>query len=131
MYVTTDETNRVILPRSKQVIERHVLRILFCHGRWTFGARGVPGVMHVIEILGVQQARKWGYCMLNDFGGFLDLTFEGWNLDKDVAAATRKPYRNRELRAVSEESKQVIDGTGLCPYVSFSFLRSHDLKGSL
>ena len=106
----------------------------------TFGARGVPGVMRVIEILGIEQARKWGCCTLNEFRLFLGLrpykTFEEWNPDKDVAAAARKLYRtpdNLELYVglVSEESKKVMDGAGLCPSCEFAFvlwLRGYDLR---
>ena len=109
----------------------------------TFGARGVPGVMRVIEILGIQQARKWGCCTLNEFRKFLGLkpyaTFEEWNPNKEVAAAARKLYRtpdNLELYVglVSEEAKDVMDGAGLCPSCEFAFvlcLKSHDLRGCL
>lgn len=56
-----------------------------------FKARGVPNVMRVIEILGIQQARKWGACTMNEFRRFLGLrpyaTFEDWNPDPVVADA--------------------------------------------
>ena len=90
----------------------------------TFQARGVPGVLRVIEILGIQQARTWGTCSLNEFRRFLGLkpyaTFEEWNPDKDVANAARKLYRTTEnlelyVGLVAEESKPVRDGSGLCP----------------
>lgn len=89
-----------------------------------FQARGVPGVMRVIEILGIQQARSWGTCSLNEFRRFLGLkpyaTFEEWNPDKDVANTARKLYRNTEnlelyVGLVAEEAKPVRDGSGLCP----------------
>ena len=88
-------------------------------------ARGVPGVLRVIEILGIEQARKWGACTLNDFRRFLGLkaytSFEEWNPDDPVAAeAAHKLYRNIEnlelyVGLVAEESKKVGDGAGLCP----------------
>ncbi len=90
----------------------------------SFQARGVPGVLRVIEILGIQQARTWGTCSLNEFRRFLGLkpyaTFEEWNPDKDVANAARKLYRTTEnlelyVGLVAEESKPVRDGSGLCP----------------
>jgi linoleate 10R-lipoxygenase len=87
-------------------------------------ARGVPGVMRVVEILGIEQARNWGCCTVNDFRRFLGLkpysSFEQWNPDKSVADAARKLYRNIEnlelyVGLIAEESKPVGDGAGLCP----------------
>ena len=50
--------------------------------------------------------------MLNEFRGFLDLTFQEWDPDKDVVAASRK----------SIGMVQVMNGARLYPYVSFSFV---------
>ncbi|KAF8316120.1 heme peroxidase, partial [Clavulina sp. PMI_390] len=89
-----------------------------------FKARGVPHVMRVIEILGIEQARNWGCCSLNDFRRFLGLkpysTFEEWNPDPKIADAARKLYRNPEnlelyVGLVAEQSKDVGPGAGLCP----------------
>ncbi|KAF8337099.1 heme peroxidase [Cantharellus anzutake] len=94
-----------------------------------FGARGVPGALRVIEILGIQQARSWGTCSLNEFRRFLGLeaysTFEEWNSDKEVAEAARKLYgttENLELYVglVAEEAKPVRNGSGLCPSYTVS-----------
>lgn len=56
-----------------------------------FKARGVPSVMRVIEILGIEQARNWGCCTINEFRRFLGLrpyaTFEEWNDDPVIAEA--------------------------------------------
>lgn len=93
-----------------------------------FKARGVPHVMRVIEILGIQQARNWGCCSLNDFRRFLGLkpysTFEEWNPDQKIADAARKLYRNPEnielyVGLVAEQSKDVGPGAGLCPSCTF------------
>lgn len=93
-----------------------------------FKARGVPHVMRVIEILGIEQARNWGCCTLNDFRRFLGLkpysTFEEWNPDPVIAGAARKLYRNPEnlelyVGLVAEESKKVGPGAGLCPSCTF------------
>jgi linoleate 10R-lipoxygenase len=93
-----------------------------------FKARGVPHVMRVIEILGIEQARNWGCCTLNDFRRFLGLkpysTFEEWNPDRKIADAARKLYRvpeNIELYVglVAEDSKKVGPGAGLCPSCTF------------
>lgn len=89
-----------------------------------FKARGVPHVMRVIEILGIEQARNWGCCSLNDFRRFLGLkpytTFEQWNPDQKIADAARKLYRDPEnielyVGLVAEQSKDVGPGAGLCP----------------
>lgn len=32
-----------------------------------FGARGTPGIMKLNEVMGIEQARRWGCCSLNDF----------------------------------------------------------------
>lgn len=94
-----------------------------------FKARGVPHVMRVIEILGIQQARNWGCCSLNDFRRFLGLkpysTFEEWNPDQKIADAARKLYRNPEnlelyVGLVAEQSKDVGPGAGLCPSYTMS-----------
>ena len=53
--------------------------------------------------------------MLNEFRGFLDLTFEEWDPDKDVVAANRKSIGMEKL-------EQVMNGARLYPYVSFSFV---------
>ncbi|KAF9512302.1 hypothetical protein BS47DRAFT_1486396 [Hydnum rufescens UP504] len=89
-----------------------------------FRARGVPGVLRVVEILGISQARSWGCCTLNDFRRFLGLkpyaTFEEWNPDRSIAETARKLYRSIEnlelyVGLAAEEAKGVIPGSGLCP----------------
>ncbi|TFK63858.1 heme peroxidase [Pluteus cervinus] len=55
----------------------------------TYGAQSTPEVLRVIEIMGLQQARQWGVCTMNEFRQYLGLkqfsTFEEWNPDPDVA----------------------------------------------
>ncbi|KAF9512279.1 hypothetical protein BS47DRAFT_1394408 [Hydnum rufescens UP504] len=89
-----------------------------------FRARGIPGVLRVIEILGISQSRSWGCCTLNDFRRFLGLrpytTFEEWNPDRSIADAARKLYRNIEnlelyVGLAAGEAKSVKPGSGLCP----------------
>lgn len=41
-----------------------------------FGARGVPAIMRVNEIMGLEQSRRWGICSLNEFRKFLGLKSE-------------------------------------------------------
>ena len=38
-----------------------------------FGARGIPAIMRVNEIMGLEQSRRWGICSLNEFRKFLGL----------------------------------------------------------
>lgn len=75
--------------------------------------------MRVIEILGIEQAREWGCCSLNEFRAFLGLkkysTFEEWNPDPEVARIARQLYRTPDnielyIGLVAEESKPVGPG---------------------
>ncbi|KAK7062576.1 hypothetical protein VNI00_000064 [Paramarasmius palmivorus] len=94
-----------------------------------FKARGIPAAMRVIEILGIQQSRKWGACSLNEFRKFMGLkpyeNFEQWNTDKEIAAAARSLYKhidNLELHVglQAEEAKLPGPGAGLCPGYTIS-----------
>jgi len=38
-----------------------------------FKARGIPECMRIIEIMGIQQARTWGTCSINEFRKFIGL----------------------------------------------------------
>jgi len=54
-----------------------------------FGPRGIPAVLKPVEVMGIEQARKWGVCTLNEFRQFMGLrkfkTFEEWCGVSDVA----------------------------------------------
>jgi linoleate 10R-lipoxygenase len=39
----------------------------------SYGARRIPEVMKVIEVMGIQQARQWGTCSMNEFRKFFGL----------------------------------------------------------
>jgi len=41
-----------------------------------FKARGIPSVLRVIEIMGIEQGRAWGACSLNEFRKFVGLRRE-------------------------------------------------------
>ncbi|KAJ7133385.1 heme peroxidase [Mycena epipterygia] len=62
----------------------------------SYRARGTPGVLRVIEIMGIMQARQWGVCTMNEFRKFLGLKqfkdFEEWNPDPAIASAARRLY---------------------------------------
>lgn len=32
-----------------------------------FKARGIPEVLRVVEVMGIEQARRWGTCTVSDF----------------------------------------------------------------
>jgi hypothetical protein len=94
-----------------------------------FRARGIPAALRVIEIMGIEQARSWGACSLNEFRKFLGLkqysTFEEWNPDPEIhtaAAALYKDIDNLELYVglQAEETKKPGPGAGLCPGYTIS-----------
>lgn len=88
-----------------------------------FRARGIPAVFKVIEIMGIQQARAWNVCSLNEFRKFLGLkpytNFREWNRDEEISAAAEKLYHdidNLELFVgmQAEEVRPSRPGSGLC-----------------
>ena len=62
----------------------------------SFGAQNVPKALKAVEILGMQQARKWGLGTLNEFRKHFGLapheTFESINSEPEVANALRHLY---------------------------------------
>ncbi|KAF7324770.1 hypothetical protein MKEN_00518800 [Mycena kentingensis (nom. inval.)] len=89
-----------------------------------YKARGTPEVLRLIEKLGIEQARRWGTCSMNDFRRFLGLkpfeSFSEWNPDKSVSAAAAALYKDIEnlelyVGLQAEEAKPPIAGAGLCP----------------
>ncbi|KAJ3785898.1 heme peroxidase [Lentinula aff. detonsa] len=94
-----------------------------------FRARGIPEVLRVIEILGIEQARGWGACSLNEFRKFIGLkpykSFKEWNSDDSVARAAEVLYKdidNLELHVgmQAEQAKVPGPGAGLCPGYTIS-----------
>ncbi|KAF8677681.1 heme peroxidase [Rhizoctonia solani] len=94
-----------------------------------FSARNTPEVLKIVEVLGINQARKWGVCTLNEFRKFIGLkpyeSFEEWNPRQEIADAARGLYGhpdNLELYVgmQAEEAKPVIAGAGLCPGYTIS-----------
>ncbi|KAL0576476.1 hypothetical protein V5O48_005487, partial [Marasmius crinis-equi] len=97
-----------------------------------FKARGIPEALKAVEIMGIEAARKWGTCSLNEFRKFMGLkrgypyaSFEDWNTDQSVAATARSLYKhidNLELYVglQAEEAKKPGPGAGLCPGYTIS-----------
>ena len=63
-------------------------------GQWR--ANGTPPVLRIVEILGIEQGRKWGVCTMNEFRKFMKLkefeSFDEWNPDPTVARAAERLY---------------------------------------
>ncbi|KAG8894697.1 hypothetical protein FRB99_001047 [Tulasnella sp. 403] len=85
--------------------------------------------MKVVEMIGIEQARSWGVCTLNEFRQYLGLkeydSFEEWNPDPEIANAARALYGhidNLELYVgmQAEEAKVPGEGAGLCPGYTIS-----------
>ncbi|EPS97159.1 hypothetical protein FOMPIDRAFT_95975 [Fomitopsis schrenkii] len=88
-----------------------------------YRARGTPACLRVVEILGIEQARKWGVCTMNEFRDFLGLkrfaSFEEWSTAPGIAAAARQLYGhidNLELYPglQAEDCMPLGPGSGIC-----------------
>ncbi|KAI9845144.1 MAG: hypothetical protein M1837_005029 [Sclerophora amabilis] len=96
----------------------------------SFGANNVPKVLRAVEILGMQQARKWNLGSLNEFRKFFGLkpheTFEDINSDPKVADNLRHLYEHPDFvemypGIVSEEAKvPMVPGVGIAPTFTIS-----------
>ena len=66
-----------------------------------FGANNVPDILKQVEVLGIQQARKWQVATLNEFRKFFGLqahkTFSDINPDPYVADTLQKLYDHPDL----------------------------------
>ncbi|KJA20426.1 hypothetical protein HYPSUDRAFT_166972 [Hypholoma sublateritium FD-334 SS-4] len=85
----------------------------------SYGGQNSPGVLRLVEIMGMEQARSWGVCTMNEFRAYLGLktfdSFEEWNPDPAIASAARRLYGhvdNLELYTgiVAEEIMPLTDG---------------------
>ncbi|KAL2868395.1 peroxidase/cytochrome P450 family protein [Aspergillus lucknowensis] len=96
----------------------------------SFGARNVPKVLKAVEILGIEQGRKWNVGSLNEFRKFFGLkgydTFEEINSDPEVAESLRTLYGHPDYvelypGIVSEEAKEpMVPGVGIAPTYTIS-----------
>ncbi|KAK5077874.1 hypothetical protein LTR64_003725 [Lithohypha guttulata] len=95
-----------------------------------FGARQVPVVMRLIEVLGMQQARQWNVATLNEFRRHFKLephkTFSDITTDEEVAHALEALYQHPDYvelypGIVVEDAKDAYEpGSGLCPGYTIS-----------
>ncbi|KAL4896758.1 heme peroxidase [Aspergillus ambiguus] len=96
----------------------------------SFGARNVPKVLRAVEMMGIEQGRRWNVGSLNELRKFFKLkpyqTFEEINSDPSVADALRHLYDhpdNVELYPglVAEEAKEpMVPGVGIAPTYTIS-----------
>lgn len=96
----------------------------------SFGARNVPKALRAVEILGIEQARKWNVGSLNEFRKFFGLkpheTFEEINSDPEISAQLRHLYEHPDYvelypGIVSEEAKEpIVPGVGIAPTYTIS-----------
>jgi Animal haem peroxidase len=90
-----------------------------------FGPKNVPLVMKLIEVMGINQARKWNVCTLNEFRKFFNLqphrTFADITKDTEVARMLETLYSKPDYvelypGLVVEDAKiPLAPGSGLCP----------------
>ncbi|KAF3048232.1 hypothetical protein E8E12_011394 [Didymella heteroderae] len=91
----------------------------------SFGPNRVPEVFRVIEMMGIEQARKWNLGSLNEFRKYFHLephrTFEDVTSDKYVQQQLKHLYDHPDKieiypGIVVEDAKQAMaPGSGLCP----------------
>jgi Animal haem peroxidase len=90
-----------------------------------FGPKNVPVIMKLIEVMGIEQARKWKVCTLNEFRKFFKLEphrkFSDITKNEEVAQTLETLYSKPDYvelypGLVAEDAKQVLKpGSGLCP----------------
>lgn len=90
-----------------------------------FGPKNVPLVMKLIEVMGIEQARKWNMCTLNEFRKFFRLephrTFADITKNTEIARTLETLYSKPDYvelypGLVAEDAKKPMEpGSGLCP----------------
>ena len=93
-----------------------------------FGARQVPKILRMVEILGILQARKWQVASLNEFREFFGLKrhqeFKDINSDEEIANILKRLYAHPDMvelypGLMIEDAKPVRNtGCGICPTYS-------------
>lgn len=95
-----------------------------------FGSRNVPLAMKVIEVMGIEQARSWNVCTLNEFRKFFNLephrNFAEITKDEEVARSLETLYSKPDYvelypGLIAEDVKKPLKpGSGLCPGFTIS-----------
>lgn len=90
----------------------------------------MPTILKAVEVLGMEQARRWKVATLNEFRKFFNLTphatFKDINSDEDVAKSLEALYTHPDHvelypGVIAEESKYpLVPGSGLCPGYTIS-----------
>lgn len=93
-----------------------------------FGARTIPKVLRIVEILGIKQARKWQVASLNEFRDFFGLkrhdTFADINSDPEIAGLLEKLYTDPDMvelypgLMIEDVKPQRNTGCGILPTYS-------------
>ena len=93
-----------------------------------FGARQVPKILKVVEILGILQARKWQVASLNEFRDFFGLKrhekFTDVNSDEEIAGILERLYLHPDMiemypGLMIEDAKPIrTTGCGIAPTYS-------------
>lgn len=63
-----------------------------------YGARNTPDVLRVIEVMGIQQARQWGVCSMNEFRKFLGLKRASYKFTRSYASLPSSLQNSQHLR---------------------------------
>lgn len=95
-----------------------------------FGARNVPHIMRLVEVLGIEQCRKWKVASLNEFREFFALkrheTFEDINPNPEVANTLRQLYDHPDYvelypgLVAEADKKPMVPGVGIGPTYTVS-----------
>lgn len=90
-----------------------------------FGARMIPKALKIVEVLGINQARKWQVASLNEFREFFNLkrydAFSEINSDPDIAKILEQLYTDPDMvelypGLMIESIKPARNaGCGICP----------------
>ncbi|KAL0959663.1 hypothetical protein HGRIS_011365 [Hohenbuehelia grisea] len=106
----------------------NILQTATSHPAGAFRGRGTPPVLRLVEIMGMEQARRWGVCTMNEFRKYLGLkefeSFEDWNPDPVIAEGARQLYGhidNLELYTglQAESTMPLTDGSRFaCGYTT-------------
>ncbi|PFH61671.1 hypothetical protein XA68_16681 [Ophiocordyceps unilateralis] len=91
----------------------------------SFGARMIPKALRAVEILGINQARRWQVASLNEFRDFFGLkrheSFTDINPDPDIASLLEKLYSDPDMvelypgLMIEDVKPPRNTGCGICP----------------